>query len=471
MGKIATRIANIARALVPRMKATGISAVPFRGGNWTTLFNTELFPGGWQQDVKISHDGIMANWAVFSCLTLIASDCGKLRLSLVEKVGEIWKGTDSASFSPVLRKPNRFQTRQQFIEQWITSKLQRGNAYILKERDRSQIVRRLYVLDPMRVTPLVAPDGSVYYQLHEDDLSGVPVGLPAVPASEIIHDRMNCLFHPLVGLSPIFASGLAAMQGLNIQKNSAKFFANMSRPGGVLTAPAQISDETAARLKSHWEKNYTGDNMGKVAVLGDGLKYEAMAENAVDSDMVSQLKISAEMVCSTFHVPPFKIGLGQMPAGTKVGDLNLIYYSDCVQALIEAMENLLDEGLGLESPKDGGIQYGTYFELDDLIKMDPETQTKVYTDRVKGAVMTPNEARQRLNLAPTEGGDNCMVQQQNYSLPALAKRDASEDPFGTAKPPAPAPVPAPEPADAEPDDAVKAFTAELIKTFGATHVT
>ncbi|WP_416380911.1 hypothetical protein, partial [Klebsiella pneumoniae] len=34
-----------------------------------------------------------------------------------------------------------------------------------------------------------------------------------VPAREVIHDRFNCLFHPLIGLSPIYAAGLAAMQG------------------------------------------------------------------------------------------------------------------------------------------------------------------------------------------------------------------------------------------------------------------
>ncbi|WP_416381322.1 hypothetical protein, partial [Klebsiella pneumoniae] len=38
-----------------------------------------------------------------------------------------------------------------------------------------------------------------------------------VPAREVIHDRFNCLFHPLIGLSPIYAAGLAAMQGHHIQ--------------------------------------------------------------------------------------------------------------------------------------------------------------------------------------------------------------------------------------------------------------
>jgi hypothetical protein len=35
----------------------------------------------------------------------------------------------------------------------------------------------------------------VFYQLDRDDLSGVAEEDTIVPASQIIHDRMNCLWH------------------------------------------------------------------------------------------------------------------------------------------------------------------------------------------------------------------------------------------------------------------------------------
>ena len=47
-----------------------------------------------------------------------------------------------------------------------------------------------------------------------------------VPASEVIHDRFNCLYHPLIGVSPLYAAGVAAMQGLAIQNSSTQFFNN-----------------------------------------------------------------------------------------------------------------------------------------------------------------------------------------------------------------------------------------------------
>jgi HK97 family phage portal protein len=221
--------------------------------------------GASQQNVTISAD------------VLIASGHRKLRVKLVAQDSDgIWTETKNPAYSPILRKPNPFQNRIQFFENWVLSKLQRGNAYILKQRDGRGVVVRFFVLDPTLVTPLVSDSGDVFYELKVDNLPGITERV-VVPAREIIHDRFNCFFHPLVGLSPIFANGLAATQGLSIQNNSARFFTNGSNPGGILTAPGAISDEVAGRLKAHWDANYTGANVGKVAVLGDGLKYEPMA--------------------------------------------------------------------------------------------------------------------------------------------------------------------------------------------------
>jgi HK97 family phage portal protein len=225
------------------------------------------------------------------------------------------------------------------------------------------------------------------------------------------------------------------MQGIRIQQNSTRFFENSSRPSGILSAPGVISDDTAKRLKDHWEQNYTGQNSGKVAVLGDGLKFEAMSVNAVDAELINQLKMSSEQVCSAFHVPPFMVGVGPPPSYNNVEALNQQYYSQCLQAHIEAIEDSLDDGLGLAGPNQDA---GTEFNLDDLLRMDTATQYRTYGDGIKSGLLAPNEGRFKLNLPPVPGGDTPYLQQQNYSLEALDKRDSKDDPFAPAKPPAPA---------------------------------
>lgn len=407
----------------------------WRGG-WQTIY--ESHPGGWQQDVKVRQDTVLAFPAVFSCQTLIASDIAKLRLRLVAVDGDgVWSETKNPAYSPVLKKPNHFQNRIQFYESWVLSKLQRGNTYTLKQRDRRGVVTKLYVLNPDLVTPLVADDGSVFYQLQTDQLSGLGECV-IVPAREIIHDRFNCFFHPLVGLSPIYANGIAAMQGNAIQNASTKLFQNGARPGGILTAPGAIGDDTAARMKEHWDNNFTGANAGKVAVLGDGLKYEAMTMKAVDAQLVDQLKWTAEVVCSTYHVPPYKIGLGQMPTANNVQALNVEYYSQALQILIESIELCLDEGLGMD-----GETIGTEFDLEGLLRMDSATQMDVL-EKSKGK-LTVNEQRRMLSRPPVKGGDTVYLQEQDHSLEWLARRDAqpfeqapAPTPTETEDPPAPA---------------------------------
>lgn len=408
----------------------------------------ESFPGAWQQNVEIELTDVLTFSTLYSCITLIASDIGKLSVDLkrLNPVTQIWEETTSPAFSPVMRKPNRYQTRSKFIEQWVVSKLIHGNTYVLKVRDNRGIVVELYVLDPEKVKPLVSTEtGDVFYEVTRDELRDVFDTVITVPASEIIHDVMVPLYHPLVGVSPISACGLAAVQGLAIQRNSAKFFQNGSNPSGILTAPGLINDETAARLKTNWETKFAGDNSGKVAVLGDGLSYEAMSMKAIDAQLIDQLKWTSETVCSVFHVPPYKIGVGPVPTYANAEVLNQIYYTDCLQVLIENIEALLDDGLSL--PPD--LMYE--FNIGDLLKMDMATQIKTLGEAVSKPIMTPNEARKKLGLAPIAGGDTVYLQNQNYSLAALSKRDADLISGVTPSLPAPAAT-TEEPEDEDPED-------------------
>ncbi len=422
-----------------------------RGGWWSVI--REPFLGAWQTNNEVSADNVLTYSAVFACVTLIAADIGKLCLRLVEKDTDgIWTEVESPAFSPVLRKPNRYQTIAKFVEQWVASKLIHGNTYVLKQRDQRGVVNAMYILDSTRVTPLVAADGSVYYELKRDDLSRLPQELVTVPASEIIHDTMVALFHPLIGVTPIFACGLAATQGLSIQSNSNKFFSNGSQPGGVLTAPNHISDEAAARVKAFWESNYTGDNVGRVAVLGDGLTYEGLTVNAVDSELIDQLKWTGETVCTCYHVPPYMVGIGPPPPYANIEPLVQQYYSQCLQSLTNNFERCLDEGLGL-GPQVGN-KFGTEFDIDDLIWMNNQTRTESAQKAIGSGGMAPNEARKKyFGLGPVDGGETPYMQEQNWPLRLLSSREL---PAKTPTPPEPIPD---EPVSTEEDDTMKFLTA------------
>ncbi len=436
-------------AVAPMGSESGLYAsVGSRGGWWPLV--RESFTGAWQRNITLATENVLTFAAVYACVTLISSDIGKLRVKLVKQDRDgIWDEVETNSpFWPVLRKPNRYQTRIQFFEYWMLSKLIHGNAYILKQRDQRGIVVAMYVLDPTRVRPMVAPDGSVFYQLSQDNIAQVDSERTVVPASEIIHDRMATLYHPLCGVSPISACGLAAVQGLRAQEHSTTFFQNGARPGGILTGPTFINEEQASQLQQRWEENYAGNNAGKVAVLTGGLTYTPLnMVSAVDAQFIEQLKWTAENVCTAFRVPGYKVGVGPLPSYNNVEALDQQYYGQCLQEHFESIEILLDEGLGLTTA-DTREPIGTEFELDDLMRMD--SATLVATLDSGKNIYTPNEQRKRLNLPPVTGGDDVLRQQQDFSLEALAKRDAQADPFAPQT--APAPTGAQPSDDDDPDD-------------------
>jgi len=426
---------------IPFTGEKAMSSLPV-DANYAGPIVRESYAGAWQQNVTISTDSATSFHADFACKTLIARDIGKLRLKLVEKDDDnIWSEVVNPAYSPVLRRPNDYQTHNQFWECWVLSKLSRGNTYVLKERDNRNVVTALHILDPNRVQPLVGDGGAVFYRLSSDNLVGT--GEITVPAREIIHDRMNCLFHPLVGTPPVFASGLASMLGLNAQKASALLFQNASTPGGIITVPGEVSEIQEQRAKEQWENRFSRGNLGRVAILSAGAKYEKVAMTHVEGQMIEQLKWSAEVVCSVYHVPPYKVGVGALPSYNNVQALNVEYYSQALQSHIEEIEELLDHALGIG----WGEGIGTEFDTENLLRMDSVTQITAIQQAVGAGVMAPNEGRAKLDLRPVDGGESPYLQQQNYSLAALAKRDAQEDPFKANAPAAPAAPDAEEPAE------------------------
>lgn len=430
-----------------------LTAVSSLGGGWFPIIR-EADTGYWQRNIEWNAKTVLSFHAVYECITLIASDIAKLPLQTVKLTSDdIWAVDRNSKYKKLFRKPNRYQNHIEFKEFWMTSKLFRGNTYVLLVRGNANQVTAMYILDPTKVTVLVAEDGSVWYELSLDELNTLDKTV-TVPASEIIHDRMNCLFHPLVGISPLYASGLAAEQGLKIQEDSTNFFRSGANPGGVLTAPGSISSETALALKATWDSKYSGANSGKVAVLGDGLTFTKLKMTAADSQLVQQLEWTAAVVASTFKVPAYKIGVGPIPAITNIEALTQQYYAQCLQIHIEKMEACLDEGLGLED------NIGTQLDLDVLFRMDNATLVKTLGEGVKSSIIKVDEARKRLQLPPVLGGNTIYMQQQNYSLAALDQRDRENPLSVQSETPAP---PVPEQYDAVDDDVQLMFTLLLEK--------
>lgn len=418
---------------------------PFRSsGGWQTIA-LEGFAGAWQTNqltVATTRD-LLSFPPIYRCVTLIAGDIAKQRMRLKALTkDDIWLESAVPSTSPFLRplrRPNSYQTPYQFWMAWVISRLLYGNAYVLKVRDNRGLgegngnVREMHVLDPCLVSPLQAETGEVFYELRRDYLTGVDSERVTVPASEIIHDREPHLWHPLIGVSPLYAAQMPGTQGLNITQNAAKFFGNMSRPSGILVAPGPISAEQMQAIKEAWQTNYSADNIGKTAVLGDGMKYEPLATNFEQSQMTEQSQDAARWVAMAFGVPPYKLGLDGGVKFNNMEQQDADYLKQCLQTRMESMEQSLDAGL--ELPPD----YRSEFDEGMLLRMDAKSRAQTHQVRVAASIEAVNEARKDEDMPPVTGGNIPLSQQQYWPIDILSQR-----PPPTEAAPTPEPVP-PEP--------------------------
>lgn len=390
-----------------------LSTVSDYGSGWRRIL--EPFAGAWQMNVEEKRGDLVTYPTLYACIDRIASDIGKLPFTL-RQINEngISVRVAKSAYDPVLRKPNSYQTAAQFRECWALSKLTRGNTYVLKRRDARGVVNEMFVLNPDRVMPMVSDAGMVYYQLQTDALNSLPQDYPAdqliVPASEIIHDRCMTIYHPLIGIPPLAAAHWPAIKNMKIMRSATQFFANNAQPGGLLSAPAGMSETDAKKIQEYWNTNFSGENTGKVAIIGADMKFTSFAVRSVDSQMIEQMRYSDEQICQAFGVPPYKVGIGTIPGGMGVDGLNQLYYSDALQKHIEHMESLLDEGLRIAPP------LFVELDLEPLLRMDEGKRAEVATKLVGGGIETPNEGRARFNRGPLSGGDTVYMQQQDYPL-------------------------------------------------------
>jgi HK97 family phage portal protein len=425
---------DIARAKEPLVSTREKALSPindYRGG-WRTIF--EPFTGAWQRNKEEKRETILCYPTLYACLDSISSDIGKLPFTVRrQNDNKIWV-TVRDKTTELLTHPNHYQTEQQFRECWLLSKLIHGNTYVLIARDNRGDPQYLYILDAWRVMPMVSESGEVFYQInYPDACSLLPADYPAqlliIPARDIIHDRMNTFHHQLIGVPPICAAHWPAVKNLKILKNSTDFFTNGANPGGILTAPAGMSDKDADAVKAYWNTEFSNDKSGNVAVIGADMKFTSFAFKSADSQMVEQMRYSDEQICQPFGVSPFIVGIGSIPAGLKADDMMGFYYQRALQKHIEAMEALLNQGLALAYPMTVEL------DLEPLLRMDPQKRAEVWGKLANDGVATPNESRLSFNLTPLDGGDTVYMQQQDYPLDQVRQNKIVTPPAPQPEPP------------------------------------
>lgn len=240
---------------------------------------------------------------VWACVKLISETIASLPAIVYQRDanGDKTRATNHPLYDLLHTQPNQGQTAFEFFEMMTGHALMRGNAYALIQAGPRGFADQLIPLHPDTVTPeKIAGTNKLRYRVagytqpFNDD--------------QILHLRGRS-DDGLIGLDPVSYARESFGLTMAGEKYGAKFFGNNSIPGGILKTAGKLKPDTAKRLKGDWESAHQGGNNQRVAVLEEGLEWQAMGIDPRNAQFLELRQFQAEDVCRWYGVPPHMVGL------------------------------------------------------------------------------------------------------------------------------------------------------------------
>jgi HK97 family phage portal protein len=257
-----------------------------------------------------------------------------------------------------------------------------------------------------------------------------------VPERDMIHHRVPLVpGYPLVGVTPIFAAAASSAVGIQILRDSQQFFANSSRPSGLLQSTINLGDEQKRKAKEEWDIAYRGREYGKVAILPNGLTWSPITITAQDAQLIEHLRFSVEDVARVFRVPTFMLGDVSKVTYRNSEQLARAYLTGCLASHIEALEERFERAF--QFPPTFEIK----FDLSQLLRTEIDVRFAAYQNALNGGWQSINEVRAQEGLEPVPGGEEPRVQMQYVPLSAANEPPPAAPPTGPAEPTDPPPDP------------------------------
>jgi HK97 family phage portal protein len=185
-------------------------------------------------------------------------------------------------------------------------------------------------------------------------------------------------------------------------------FANGLGIGGFISFPveADVNEKQAQEVYDGLKKNFTGSqNAGKFAMVPYGAKFEKMAFNAQESQLLESRKWNEEEVIRLLGGAPLlvKMGLGAQNSTYASSSAFLDeYFNTCLLPHTTAIEQSITRDL--IPVKDRSRLYAKH-SADIILRGSPRERAETNQLLINSFQLTPNEARAIEDRDAVEGGD------------------------------------------------------------------
>lgn len=397
----------------------------------------------WQRGFNIQHASKSA--IVESCISAYAHTIASLpghEVELLENGGK--RRLNGTTLSRLLRRPNSYQTRSDFMLNLTWGLMGTGNSYAVGIRNDRGEFGSAHLLGP-DTAPWVEPETrEIFYAVGynplfpgSDQIDGQQM---LIPARDVLHVRLYAPQHPLIGVSPIrnLAASIASTGA--IENHQAVFFDNMRRPSGILSVDTKLTKEQVTEMRKLWDAQSQHLDSGGVPILAGGQwKWSPMSITSQDAQVVEAFNMGLEQIARAFRVPLPLIGDQRHSTYNNVEQLVSAWLAMGLGFVLEHIELALTKWLDLPPT------HICEFNVDQLLRTDFAGRVEGLTRGIQGGLYSVNEARRREGLPSVEFGDEPRLQAQNVPLSQIDMMQSAP-----AAPAAPAALPPPpEPSDEE----------------------
>jgi HK97 family phage portal protein len=319
----------------------------------------------------------LAYTPVYRAASLIANDVARVPLDVSERTA-----------NALLQQPNRWQNGFEFRRALTMQALLYGNAFAVINRTLGGELLELLPLDIESVSlDLTKPEPVYKTRLYGD-----------VPMSSMLHLRAVGL-DGLWGESPVRLCR-TSLQILAAQENSQlEVMKNAGNPKLAFVHPGPLSEGARQSISEKFLQHHAGaENAGKPLVLAEGMRVERISSTLDDAGIAAARRYSVEDVSRIYGVPTSYLSEHSANAYGSMEWLSRMYVDACLQHWFSTWAAEIVAKLA---------PFGSAtFDSDMISRPSLAEQMAALRTGVESGVITRNEAREYLNLAPLDGLDD-----------------------------------------------------------------
>ena len=274
-----------------------------------------------------------------------------------------------------------------------------GNAVLVK-----------YRTSPGSPVTELLPSSAGYWQVRDSNVGKTYVFSPSVGRhmvfrpEEVVHFMWWAGGAGTWGISPMESLRRTLMVEDATQRLTIASFENGVRTSGAWVTEGKMTKDDIDRLRAQLVDEHGGvDKAFRTLILDSGLKYQEISQTNEESMLIDLRKLAREEVAAAVQVSPPMIGILDRSTFNNIEELHLMEYQD----VLDPWATLIEQTFMGELVADEPLMEGEYveYDLNKVMRGDPNKRMEMLTKAVGGPYLTANEARAKDNLQPLPEGD------------------------------------------------------------------